>query len=90
MTGDSDLKDHLGTLFEKKKDGSTNLTELWMSERIPELVGLNPTSKNIKMNDTPACSNDILENGPDGKPISQTRNYRSVVGCMSYYNSMVS
>ena len=79
----------MGGIFEKKKYGSITLTQPQMVERIIEVFGLNSTSENVKMNDTPACSNNFLENDPYGKHRVQKWNYRSVVGCLRYYNEMV-
>ena len=62
MTENCELKDYLGTRFEtNKKDGSINLTQPQMDAIIIELVGLNYTSENVKIRDTPTCSNKILE-----------------------------
>ena len=60
-----------------------------MVERIIELVGLHSTSENIKINEPPACSNNILDNDLYGKTRVKKWSGRAVVGCMRYYISMV-
>ena len=69
LTDNGEIKDYLDTRFEKnKKYGSISLVQPIMVERIFELFGLDSTSENVKMHDTHACSNDILDNDSDVKP----------------------
>ena len=90
MAEDGEIKDYLEDIIEKNKNyGSTTLTQQRKDKRIIELVGLNYVSKNVKMHDIPTCSNNILGNDPDVKPIVQRWNHRDVVGCLRYYNAMV-
>ena len=60
-----------------------------MVEIIIELVEINSTSENVKNRDTHACSNNILENDPYGKPRVEKWNYRAVFVYLSYYNAVV-
>ena len=55
-----------------------------MVEIIIELVEINSTSDNVKNRDTHACSNNILENDPYGKPRVEKWNYRTIFGYLSY------
>ena len=41
-------------------------------ERVFDIVGLDPTSDNVKLYDTPASSECILDNGPNEKPRLQS------------------
>ena len=40
LTDDGDLKDYLGTRFDRHKDGSVTLTQPRMMERVFDIVGL--------------------------------------------------
>ena len=63
MDDHGEIKDYLGTIFEKiKNGGSITLTQQRKVERIIELVGLKYTSENVKIHGTPACSNNLLDN----------------------------
>ena len=53
------------------------------------MVGIYPSSKNVKPHNTPASSDCILDNDPDGKPKIQKWNYRSAVGCLSYIQTII-
>jgi hypothetical protein len=88
LTDDGELKDYLGTRFTRRKDGSIELSQPRMVNRIFEMVGIDPESK-TKMHDTPAVDSRLLDNDPDGEPRLQKWNYRSVVGSLSYLQAMV-
>ena len=60
-----------------------------MMERLLYIVGIDPTCKNVKLHDTPASSDCILDNDPDGKPRLQSWNYRSAAGCQSYIQAII-
>ena len=64
--------------------GSITLFEQRMVEIIIALVEINSTSKTVKIHDTHACSNNIVENDPDGKPRVEKWNYRAIFGYLSY------
>ena len=89
LTDDGPLHDYLGTRFLRSRDGSIELTQPRMIQRVLEYVGIDPNSDNVKMHDTPAASNKILNRDTDGPPRNQTWNYRGVLGCLSYLQSMV-
>lgn len=55
-----------------------------MMERVFDAVGLDPTSKNVKLHDTSASSDCYLDNDTVGKPRLKSLNYRSAVGCILY------
>ena len=60
-----------------------------MMERVFDIVGLDPTSEKVKLHDTPASLECILDNDPNGKPRLQSWNYRSAVGCLSYIQAII-
>ena len=87
MIDDGELKDYLGSIFERnKKYGSVTLTQPQMVEIV---LGLNYTSENVKIHETLAYSNKLLENDLYGKPRLQKFNYRAVIGCLIYCNVIV-
>ena len=89
LTDDGPLHDYLGRRFIRSKNGSIELTQPRMIQRILEYVGIDPTSESVKMHDTPAASDKILTRDTDGTEWKQTWNYRSVLGGLSYLQSMV-
>ena len=89
LTDDGPLHDYLGTRFLRSRDGSIELTQPRMIQRVLEYVGIDPSSDNVKMHDTPAASDKILNRDTDGPRRNQTWNYRGVLGCLSYLQSMV-
>ena len=88
LTDDGELKDYLGTRFTRHENGSIELSQPRMVNRILEMVGIDPESK-TKMHDTPAIDSRLLDNDPAGEPRTQKWNYRSVVGSLSYLQAMV-
>jgi hypothetical protein len=89
LTDDGDLKDYLGTRFDRHDDGSISLSQPKMIERVLKIVGLDPTCNRTKLHDTPASEHELLDDDPDGIERVQTWNYRSVVGCLSYIQAMI-
>ena len=89
LTSEGILKDYLGTRFTRNPDGSLTLTQPRMVRRILNLVGLDPTSSNTKLHDTPACDRDLLDQDPLGQPHTYSWNYRAVVGSLSYLQAMI-
>ena len=89
LTDDGPLHDYLGTRFIRSKDGSIELTQPRMIQRVLEYVGIDPTSESVKMHDTPATSDKILTRDTDGTERKQTWNYCGVLGGLSYLQSMV-
>ena len=69
LTDDGPLKDYLGTRFVRNDDGSIEMTQPKMIERVLDIVGLN--GEQIKMHDTPASESKILDRDPDGAPRKQ-------------------
>ena len=89
LTDNGDLKGYLGTRLDRHTDGLVTLTQPRMMERVFNIVGIYPASKNVKLHDTPAFSDCILDNDSDGKPRLQKWNYRSAVGYLSYIQAII-
>jgi hypothetical protein len=89
LTDDGELQDYLGTRFTKHPNGSIELTQPRMVQRILDMVGLGSTDERVKMHDTPACDRHLLDQDPDGLSRVSGWNYRSVVGSLSYLQAMI-
>ena len=89
LTDDGILKDYLGTRFERHSDGSIELTQPKMIDRVLEIVGLHVETDRIKKHDTPASDSKVLDKDPYSKLRKQSWNYRSAVGCLSYLQAMI-
>ena len=87
LTDEGPLNDYLGTRFNKRPDGSVELTQPRMIQRILEIVSLHQTETRVKTHDTPAVS--VLQTSTEDKPRAQKWHYRSAVGCLSYLQAMV-
>ena len=89
LTDDGELKDYLGTRFDRRSDGSIELSQPRMIERILNTVGLDQGGSRIKLHSTPACDKKLLDKDPNQSPRKQLWHYRSAVGCLSYLQAMV-
>ena len=89
LVNDGELKDYLGTHFIELSDGSIELSQPHMVERVLQVVCLDDISDCTKMHDTPAIITTLLDNDPNGAPRVYDWNYRSVVGALSYLQEMV-
>ena len=87
LTDHGPLKDYLGTCFVCNKDGSLEMSQPKMIERVLDIVGLH--QEGSKMHDTPASESKILDKNPEGEERKQEWNYRSAVGCLSYIQAMI-
>jgi hypothetical protein len=81
LTDEGELKDYLGTRFTRKSDGSIEISQPKMIERILKIVGLDPTSTRTKLHDTPASDLKILDNDPDALELSFCRRMLIVHKC---------
>ena len=89
LTNDGPLEDYLGTRFTRRDDGSVELSQTRMIEKVLRLVGLDPDTNRVKMHDTPASDSKLLDQDPSGKPRQQPWNYRAAVGALSYIQLMI-
>ena len=89
LTDDGKLKDCLGTRFTRHNDGSVELTQPKIIERVLEIVGLDPKLERVKKHNTPADCNKLFDKDPNAKPRLQSWHCRSAVGCLGHTQSMV-
>ena len=88
LTNEGDLQDYLGTRLTKHPDGRIKLQQKKTIDNCLELLGMGPTSKNVKTHDTPAESSKILHADEDGANRMHAWNYQVVVGCLNYLQAM--
>ena len=89
LTDEGNLKDDLGTRFDFNSDGFIELTQPRMIHRALKFVGLDVNDQHVKIHDSPASSEKLLDNDPNGKPHLQPCHYRSAVGCLSYISATI-
>ena len=87
LTAEGPLQDYLGIRFDRKPDGTIELTQPQLIQHILSLVGLDPDCADIKVHDTPAST--ILQRDENGPARLQTWNYQSAIGCLSYLQAMI-
>ena len=78
LTMDDSLTSFLGIKFERRNDGSFNMTQPALIDKIIEATGL----ENCDRNFTPAAPNQTLGKDPDGEPMSESWSYPSVCGML--------
>ena len=76
---EGDVKAYLGISVKREKDGTINMTQQALTERIIKALNLEEESKT---HDTEA--NVILQKGPDGPDRNKDWNYQSIVGMMTF------
>jgi hypothetical protein len=85
LTNDGEVKNYLGVEVVKREDGSIELKQKFLIERIIEAVGLD---KDIKGSSKPTPSvKPLLHKDLDGLERKHDWNYRSVVGMTGYLQS---
>ena len=89
LTDEGPLKYYLLTCFDHSADWFIELTQPRMIQRALKVVGLDVNDQHVKMHDSPASSEKLLDNDPNGKPRLQPWHYRSAVGCLSYISAMI-
>ena len=87
LTDDGILQNYLGARFDCHANGSVTLTQPRMIDRLITIVGLDSNASNVKLHNCPVIS--VLHDHPTTKPRTQTWNYRSDVGCLSYIQAIV-
>ena len=88
LTNEGELQDYLGTRLTKHPDGRIELQQKKTIDNCLDLLGMGPSSKNVKTHDTPAESSKILHADEDGANRKHAWNYRAVVGCLNYLQAM--
>ena len=79
LEDEGNVTNYLGVHVQHHNDGSIELSQPHLIQRIIDTLGLKNDSK---LHGTPAIS--VLNKDKDGEPFSATWSYRSVVGMMSY------
>ena len=77
---DDTLESYLGIKFEKLEDGSFNMTQPALIDKIIEATGMQSCNKSP----TPAAPNQPLAKDPDGAPFDEDWSYPSLVGMLMY------
>ena len=88
LTDEGELQDYLGTRLTKHADGCIELQQKKTIDNCLDMLGMGPSSKNVKTHDTPAESSKILHADEDGNIRKHAWNYRAVVGCLNYLQAM--
>ena len=87
-TDKGELQDYLGIWLTKYPDGWVELQQKKTIENCLDMLGMGPSSKNVKTHDTPAESSKILHADEDGANQKHARNYHVVIGCLNYLQAM--
>ena len=88
LTNEGKLQDYLGTCLTKHDDGRIELQQKKTIDNCLDMLGMGPSSKNVKTHDTPAESSKILHADEDGDIRKHAWNYRAVIGCLNYLQAM--
>ena len=88
LTNEGELQDYLGTCLTKHSDGHIELQQKKTIDNCLDMLGMGPSSKNVKTHDTPAESSKILHADKDGDTQKHAWNYRAVIGCLNYLQAM--
>ena len=88
LTDEGELQDYLGTRLTKHADGRIELQQKKTIDNCLDMLGMGPSSKNVKTHDTPAESTKILHADEDRDTRKHAWNYRVVVGCLNYLQAM--
>ena len=88
LTNEGELQDYLGTQLTKHPDSRIELQQKKMIDNSLDMLGMGPSSKNVKTHDTPDESSKILHANEDGANQKHAWNYRAVVGCLNYLQAM--
>ena len=88
LTDEGKLQDYLKTHLTKHSDGCIELQQKKMIDNCLDMLGMGPSSKNVKTHDTPAESSKILHADEDGDTQKHAWNYQAVIGCLNYLQAM--
>ena len=78
---EGNFNEFLGINFDKRKDGSIELTQTGLIDKILEAAGMTDCNPNR----VPATG--PLGSDPEGEPMDETWNYRSIVGMLLYLST---
>eukprot|EP01083_Nonionella_stella_P274358 931200_1 len=79
LTMEESFNEYLGVKYEKHADGSVSMTQDGLIQKIIEATGMQECNPNRV-----PSSREALGMNPDGEPMTDTWNYRSVVGMLLY------
>ena len=88
LTDDGELKDYLEIHFTKHLDGSIELNQPRMINRVLKLLNLHHDDQFVKKHNIPASPHCLLDKETDGKPREQDWNYRFAMGCLLYIQAV--
>ena len=83
LTMDDNLGSFLGIKFEHLEDGTINLTQPALIDKIIEATNM----QDCNPSPTPAAPNQPLGKDPDGEPMTDSWNYKSVCGMLLYLST---
>ena len=66
LTDEGELQDYVGMWLTKHPDGRIELQQKKTIDNCLDMLGMGPSSKNVKTHDTPAESSKILHADEDG------------------------
>ena len=79
ITPQGSFTEYLGIKYSRSDDGNVTLTQPFLIQKIIKATGLEDANPNW----TPASA-EALGKDPDGEPMSESWNYRSIVGMLLY------
>ena len=82
LTQEETFSEFLGIKFEKKNDGSIEMTQRGLIKKVLESAGMSDCNPNA----TPATQQ-ALGADEDGEPMQETWNYRAIVGMLLYLST---
>ena len=88
LTNEGELQDYLGTQLTKYPVSWIELQQKKMIDNCLDMLGMGPSSKNVKTHDTPAESSKIHHVDEDGANWKHAWNYQAVMGCLNYLQAM--
>ena len=88
LTDEGELQDYLGTRLTKHPEGWIELQQKKMINNCLDMLGMGPSSKNVKTHDTPAESSKILHADEDRANRKHAWNYQAVVRRLNYLQAM--
>ncbi len=83
LTLDESLTSFLGIKFERSNDGSFNMTQPALIDKVIEATGLQNCNRNL----TPAQPGKTLGKDPEGEPMTEEWSYPSVIGMLLYLST---
>ena len=83
LTVDDSLTSFLGIKFERSDDGSFNLTQPALIDKVVKTTGM----ENCNRNFTPAAPGQTLGKDPEGEPMLENWSYPAVVGMLLYLST---